>query len=218
LVTFLMNERKMSEKGANELIGEWKKPKQKVLFAWESARSKTRDTGKFFSFEETSIPSEPRYVSLGNREVYGYINPKHNSTEGMAILAKGLIKDAKYNYQPGKEKDWKYMSSEARFRCVATRKKDLTQAQVNLGHAPGKGASEHWNGSILGENPGHAQTKEQNQRWNKNPDNYHGPEDPGYSNSSGPNAEKYVVPGPHLEPRSHPMWWDRDDPNYVIIK
>jgi hypothetical protein len=207
----------MSGKGANQLINEWKK--QEVLFAWESARSGTRDTGKFLSFEESSIPSEPRYVSPKNREVYGYRNPKHDSREGMAILAKGLIKDAKYNYQPGKEKNWTYMSTEARFRCVAgSTDRDLTEAEVNLGHALGKGASEHWNGRISGETPGHAQTKQQNQRWNNNPNNYRGPEHRDYSNRSGPDAERFVVPGPHLKPPSHPMWWDPDDENYVTIR
>ncbi len=136
----------------------------------------------------------------------------------MAILAKGLIKEERYNYKPGKEKNWNYMSTEARFRCVAgSTDRDLKENEVHLGHESGKGASQHWNGRISGEKHGHTQTKKQNQVWNKNSDNYRGPEESHYSSSSGRDAEEYVIPGPHLDPPSHPMWWDSDHPDYVEI-
>jgi len=84
-----------------------------------------------------------------------------------------------------------------------------------LGHA--HDASSHWNngaGLPPYEKAGHTQLKSQNQQWNKNPANYHGPEEKYESAASGADAENYEKPGPDRTPPSHPMWWDPNDPNY----
>jgi hypothetical protein len=84
-----------------------------------------------------------------------------------------------------------------------------------MGHIPGKGAVEHWNGMIRGLAPGHTQTYEQNKKWNQDPDNYHGPEDKRYSGKTGGESmHRYVVPSRDLDPPNHPMWWDPTHPHY----
>jgi hypothetical protein len=220
---FLMKIRMMDRNVANETRTEWED--QRVLFPYQS-RAGRGDTGKSLSFDENSIPSDPRPVRPGNREVYGYDNPDHASPEGKKILAKGLIveKDPtsptgyKYDYEPGKENDWNYLNTDARFRCVARSTTDpLKRSQVALGHKPRRGAAEHWNGKISGEKPGHTQMKHENKKWNQNPENYHGTEKRDYSSSTGSGTENFIIPGPDLEPPSHPMWWNTNDPNYVKL-
>jgi hypothetical protein len=115
-------------------------------------------------------------------------------------------------------KDWGYLDTKARFRCVAkSTNQPLKRSEVALGHKPGRGAAEHWNGKISGENPGHTQTKEENKSWNQNTDNYHGPEETKHSSSTGNAMERYIIPGPDQEPPSHEMWWNPNHPKYVNI-
>ena len=124
----------------------------------------------------------------------------------------------KYDYEPSKKYDWDYLNTKARFRCVAgSTKEPLERREVALGHKPGQGAAEHWNGKISGENPGHTQTKQENKTWNQKIDNYHGPEETRHSSSTGPAMDRYLIPGPDLEPPSHPMWWNPNHPTYVKL-
>lgn len=115
-------------------------------------------------------------------------------------------------------KDWGYLDTKARFRCVAkSTNQPLKRSEVALGHKPGRGAAEHWNGKISGENPGHTQTKEENKSWNLITDNFHGPEETIHSSRSGNDMERHIIPGPHLKPPSYPMWRNPNHPKYVNI-
>jgi hypothetical protein len=115
-------------------------------------------------------------------------------------------------------KDWGYLDTKARFRCVAkSTNQPLKRSEVALGHKPGRGAAEHWNGKISGENPGHTQTKEKNKSWNLITDNFHGPEETIHSSRSGNDMERHIIPGPHLKPPSYPMWRNPNHPKYVNI-
>lgn len=212
LSDFLIS-RGMSKTKAKKLIKQWKE--EEVLFAYQSEAGE-RDTNKDLSFDANSLPQGVRPVATGNRETYGYTNPSHTSLKGLAIIRKGLIIEEdpssptgyKYNYAPGKEYDLTYLQTLAHFRCA--RSGEIFQWRgdnLHKGHHEGMGASDHWN------QRGHTQTKAENQAWNRNPANYHGPEMAIHSQTSGGRSEEYKPPSP--EKGSHPMWWDPTHPNYA---
>jgi len=228
LLEFMENTRRIATRTTDKLIQEWKTQNPRILFTYESDTSKGNDRQKIFSFNEDLLPEGARPVSPNNRAVYGYVNPKGESPERLKILVKGLIIEEdpnsptgfKHNYKRGRENDWEYLKTDARFRCVAGSApgQELELKDVIIGHIPGKGVVEHWNGDISGFAPGHTQTYEENKTWNQNPDNYHGPEEKDYSSKTGGESmNRYIVPGPHLVPPSNRMWWDPKDPNYKKV-
>lgn len=141
-----------------------------------------------------------------NRSKYGYSNPKKTSSVGLEILSKGLLGsyDSDRNIKPAtpnEKKDATYHQDRARYKSVVPSSQylDFPFPEAILGHA-GKGASGHWNAI------GHTQTRAENQTWNKDPNNYHGPEHEKESAASGSQAPPYELPT--KERGSHESWWE----------
>ncbi|MFE6730244.1 hypothetical protein ACFVDN_20460 [Streptomyces californicus] len=147
-----------------------------------------------------------RETHPNNRSKYGYSNPGKTSPAGLEILAKGLLGsyDVGRRIQPAtpsEEKDATYHQDLARYKSVIASSPytDFPFPEAILGHA-GDGASGHWN------TIGHTQTRDQNQAWNKDPENYHGPEHEKESAASGSKAQRYELPT--KERGSHESWWE----------
>lgn len=160
-----------------------------VLFVLASA---TSDVGTQYSFD--SNKAGQRETNPNNRSKYGYQNPDKRSSVGLQILNKGLRSDSP---QPILRNDATYHETKARY--------DSWRGRVNfrfsvaiLGHKD-PGASGHWN------RVGHTQSKADNLTWNRNPNNYVGPEHKDESSASGGSSERYRVPSKAIG--SHSSWW-----------
>ena len=192
----------VSEGHARKIVQRWKE--RGIVFRVEST---VKDPGGMNTFDPAV--AKWREVSPGNREKYGYVNPKKTSRPGLAILSKGggllgaLVKGILIPATTQQISDSGYHQKSAHYRSVVNpgAYPDFRFDEARLGHAP-PGASGHWND--LG---GHMNTREQNRAWNQDPDNYHGPEHETESAASGPGSPPYLLPT--KERGSHESWWRR---------
>lgn len=217
LKAFIMGEFSIKDTKCGEVIKEFKD--QGHLFECASEKAGPNDSNKIASFDKSLLPGEIRPVEINesNRSKFGYINPDKASSTGLIIVKKGLLREDTYNYTPEKEDDTTYLKTEARYKCARSGK-IITWDNIALGHHDDVGCSVHWNnggGHGTFNKPGHTQTRDQNKDWNKNPDNYQGPEDRDESNKSGGSSPRYILPGPPNNPDSHKMWWDPTHADYV---
>ncbi len=175
---------------ANNLITHWRN--ENALFVLASSVS---DVGTMYSFDKAKAGQ--REISEGNREKYGYRNPSKKSVEGLIILSKGLRPDSP---APIEKQSVTYHEEKARYdsKKPGSMYKDFGFDVAILGHKDELGASKHWNAI------GHKHTRAQNQQWNKNPDNYQGPEHEKESSASGSASERYIVP--NMDIGSNPEW------------
>lgn len=160
-----------------------------VLFVLASAPT---DLGTQYSFD--SGKAGQRETNPNNRAKYGYSNPNKRSSVGLQILTKGLRADSP---PPILATDASYHEGKARYDSWRGRRNFGFPVAI-LGHKD-PGASGHWN------TKGHQQTRDDNQAWNRNPDNYAGPEHEDESSASGGSAERYRVPSKAAG--SHSSWW-----------
>ena len=167
----------------------------KILFAYQSSPT---DQHKKLTFD-VNLAGE-RAVNPGNRDKYGYHNPKKDSELGLKILALGLHKkdNPKFKKNPKLATNKNWMKNKAIFRCVRTGKR-INYDEAILGHQSNMGASDHWN------ELGHKQTYEENHSWNTTLSSYGGPEDRLESASTGAASAKYLVPSKELG--SHESWY-----------
>ncbi|MCI0529673.1 MAG: hypothetical protein L0Y56_19705 [Nitrospira sp.] len=156
--------------------------------------SSTFDPLTLYSFDKDKAGQ--REVNPDNRRKYGYINPAKDSSVGLIILSKGLRADSP---QPILRGDAAYHKTKARYdsQRPGSPHKNFGYVVAILGHIE-PGASGHWN------TIGHTQSKAENMAWNKDPNNYWGPEHEAESAASGPKAERYRVPSKEIE--SHSDW------------
>ncbi|MEU8243897.1 hypothetical protein AB0C07_37055 [Actinoplanes missouriensis] len=139
----------------------------------------------------------------GNREKYGYRNPKKDSKEGLQILSKKIHgKLVGQNFVPATDAEKtnaNYHKTLAHYYSAVSGSpyQDFRYDEAILGHGP-EGASENWN------REGHLRTKAQNQAWNKDVKNYHGPEHETESAESASLAPPY---NPPVMGTSNPEWF-----------
>ncbi|MFD9866199.1 hypothetical protein ACFXI8_15140 [Streptomyces niveus] len=190
---FLAEHMGLSERTARREVKDWKE--KGVAFPHESGMT---------TFDP--VVAGWRESHPNNRAKYGYSNPSKSSSVGLIILSKGLLGSMDSNGDikpatPTEKEDAAYHQVHARYRSVlpGSQYKNFPFPEAILGHA-GKGASGDWN------DKGHERTREQNQAWNRNPDNYHGPEHEKESSASGGKAPRYELPT--KERGSHESWWE----------
>jgi hypothetical protein len=172
-----------------------------------TSKAKEKDNYKELSFDASLLKSSLREVSVTNRNLYGYQNKlsKHDGS-AIAILHKSLIRDAKYGWDPSKENDLTYLSTQARYAGMGTSAgMIITHADAIMGHGP-QSAGSNWNAE------GHKREKKENEKWNADPANYHGVEHRKKSSGTGGKEERYNRPS--KEAGSHEMWWNPDHPLY----
>ena len=165
-----------------------------ILF---SLASSPTDPLRQYSFDREKAGQ--RETSPNNRSKYGYSNPSKTSSVGLRILSKGLRPDSPEVVEPDSAA---YHQQKARYssqRQGGSPYQNFGFADAILGHRE-PGASGHWN-SI-----GHTQPKSANQRWNRDPNNYWGPEHRTESASSGSQSQRYLVPSRDRDPPSHSSW------------
>ncbi len=157
--------------------------------------SSTSDSLTQYSFDKNKAGQ--RDINPNNRSKYGYSNPAKDSSGGLQILSKGLRHDSP---KPILKDDATYHKDKAKYDSTrpGSSYKNFGYDEAILGHKD-PGASGHWN------REGHKQTKAQNIAWNRNPDNYQGPEHKQESSASGSSSERYIVPSKAIG--SHPDWW-----------
>ncbi|MCY4725930.1 hypothetical protein NYO98_06545 [Nocardioides sp. STR2] len=186
----------VSEGHARRIAGAWKK--KGILFRLESSEKDPEGLNTF-----DPAVARWREVSPGNRQKYGYVNPKKTSAPGLEILSMGLLgrrikgefvkATAQEKRDPGYHQKWAHYES-----AVPGGDPDFMFDEAILGHA-GEGASGHWN------TKGHLQDREANYAWNQRPSSYHGPEQAQESAASGADAQRYELPT--KERGSHHSWW-----------
>jgi hypothetical protein len=188
---------KVSEGHARRIAGGWKK--RGIMFRLASSE---KDPEGLCTFDPSVAGW--REVSPGNRQRYGYVNPKKTSSPGLEILSKGLlgalVKGEIVRATTAQKRDAGYHQQRAHYKSVNNPGgyPDFKFDEAILGHRP-PGASGHWN------RKGHKQTREDNYEWNQSPSNYHGPEHEDESAASGAEAERYELPT--RERGSHKSWW-----------
>jgi hypothetical protein len=140
----------------------------------------------FYSFD-ASRASISRYTN--KRNDYGFNNSKIPRSTEVAVLNMGLDLSA-YPTAPmaAQTSSYSWHESYGVYVSVRSGAKGLKFDQVAYGHKGNIGASDYWNST------GHTQTSAQNQAWNNDPSNYHGPEGRAESAGSGAAAELYRVP------------------------
>jgi hypothetical protein len=188
----------LSERRTREIVAEWKESGS--IFRIESSES---DPGGLCTFDPAK--AEYREVDQGNREKYGYRNPKKTSDAGMTILSKGLRRGnnpALDSPKPIHEKAPAYHQDKAKYHSTRPGSvyadKSFGFDLAILGHHVHMGASAHWNKF------GHKQSKSDNLAWNQDPDHYHGPEHEIESAASGSLEPRYIIP--HALIGSHSSW------------
>jgi len=148
---------KVSAETARKRLEEWVEDGQ--LFRYLSAKG---DPLTQYTFDPNQ--GGKRETEEYNRSKYGYNNPSKDSKVGLEILSKGLRTDSP---EPIKATSVNYHQTQARYdsKRPKSKYKDFNFEIARLGHGP-VGASVHWN------EVGHMQTREENIKWNHNPDNY----------------------------------------------
>jgi len=157
--------------------------------------SSMSDVGTQYSFDKKKAGQ--RETNPNNRSKYGYSNRSKLSDIGLKILSKGLRADSP---KPVEKGDPLYHQNKAEYKSTrpGSSYTNFRFAVAILGHKE-PGASGHWN------KEGHKQIKADNQAWNRDPENYQGPEHEAESSASGGKAERYIVPSEPL--KSHFSWW-----------
>jgi hypothetical protein len=171
-----------------------------LLFKSASAE---QDPGGFNTFDPAKAGI--RETSPNNRAKYGYVNPKKDSMQGMEILSKGFHKDIPAAQRTANRFNAKFHQDDAFYydthpdHSSDARGKKFQYPAAVLGHKKELGASEHWN--LLG----YKQSRDKNMAWNKDPNNYHGPEYYLLSRESGGSSERYKLPRAD-DPETHSDW------------
>lgn len=179
-----------SQSIADRYIHDWRA--QGILFAHESDRF---DPKKLFSFDPRKAAERPLDDTPSNRVTYGFVNPDKDSGPGMTILNKGL------RQKPKKEEDLmnaEWHKKKARYHSMkpGSPYRNFAWPEAILGHR--HGCSVYWN------EEGHRHSRSENLRWNRNPDNYWGPEHKFESDASGGSSPRYRVPSAEIG--SHESW------------
>ncbi|AMS31458.1 hypothetical protein AEM42_01845 [Betaproteobacteria bacterium UKL13-2] len=138
-----------------------------------------------------------------SRDFYGFDNPSKSSGAGNKIMMKGLENLADVNQQIANDKGTgttiadlsvgattSYLKDYGTYTCKRTNETKLAWDACILGHddTTHKGASGYFNDA------GHENKKATNKAWNKDPDNYWGPEKASESSRSGSAAPRYRTP------------------------
>ena len=187
----------ISERHARRIVQSWKQ--KGIVFRVQSSEKDPEGLNTF-----DPAVAKWRETSPGNRQKYGYVNPKKTSRVGLVILSKGLlgawVKGEFIRATSQQKMDSGYHQQLAHYKSArdASAYPDFKFDVAILGHAK-PGASGDWN------TKGHKRTREQNYEWNQSPSNYHGPEHEEESAASGAEAERYELPT--KERRSHKSWW-----------
>jgi hypothetical protein len=187
----------VSERHARRIVQFWKQ--KGIVFRIESTEEDPEGLNTF-----DPAVARWRETSPGNRQKYGYVNPKKTSRAGLMILSKGLlgawVKGEFVKATAQQKADTGYHQRLAHYESARNpgAYPDFRFEVAVLGHKD-PGASGHWN------EKGHKKTREQNYEWNQSPDNYHGPEHEEESAASGAEAERYELPT--KERGSHASWW-----------
>ncbi|CAN5811091.1 hypothetical protein BH11BAC7_BH11BAC7_28990 [soil metagenome] len=217
LVTFLTSTEGISAKTVQRRVNDWKTSPDTPIYI---EQSQVADNNKNLSFDSAALPKVSRPVTYKNRATYGYTNLLQTDSDGLKVIMIGFNPSVQEpGYQAGDERALSFLQNKAVFVSITTGTKFKWMAggknNMVLGHK--YGASVHWN-TGAGVAPfnlaGHTQLKSQNLQWNRNPANYHGPEEKYESAATGGGTENYQLPGPDRVPPSHPMWWDTTNDNY----
>lgn len=179
-----------SESTAGKYIQDWRA--QRILFAKESDEF---DPQKLFSFDARKAGERPLNDKESNRIKYGFVNPAKDSGVGMTILGKGLRQRPK-DEDDLMNADWHKEKARYDSKRPGSAFRNFAWDDAILGHR--HGASTYWN------REGHRHPRSENLRWNRNPDNYWGPEHRIESDASGGSSERYRVPS--AEAGSHESW------------
>lgn len=188
----------LSERQARRIVQNWRQ--KGIVFRVQSS---AKDPDGMNTFDPAV--AEWRETNPGNRQKYGYVNPKKTSFPGLAILCKGLLGSLTPTgaFRPATETEERsstYHQTLAHYKSVVSpgAYPDFTFGVAILGHAE-PGASGHWN------EHGHLVARDQNYLWNQKAENYHGPEHETESAESGGKAPRYALPT--KERGSHQSWW-----------
>lgn len=188
----------LSERQARRIVQNWRQ--KGIVFRVQSAEKDPEGMNTF-----DPAVAEWRETNPGNRQKYGYVNPKKTSPPGLAVLSKGLLGSLTAAgvfraATPSEERSSTYHQTLAHYKSVVSpgAYPDFMFGVAILGHAE-PGASGHWN------DEGHLMTREQNYLWNQKPENYHGPEHETESAASGGKSPPYILPT--KERGSHESWW-----------
>jgi hypothetical protein len=137
------------------------------------------------------------------RDFYGFDNPSKSSGAGNKIMMKGLENPDDVNQEIANAKGpgttianlsvrdtTSYLQKYGTYTCKRTNEKKLAWDACILGHddTTHQGASGYFNAT------GHENDEAANKAWNKNPDNYWGPEKLSASSGSGSAAPRYRTP------------------------
>ncbi len=187
----------VAERTARAIIQVW--VQRGIVFRIQSA---SQDPLGMSTFDPTVAGW--REVNPNNRQKYGYSNPKKTSSTGLTILSKGLLgslgPDGRFKKATGADKQSvEYHVTLAHYESArnAAAYPDFLFDEAILGHRE-PGASGHWN------REGHKQARSDNNAWNQDAANYHGPEHWEESSASGAEAERYELPA--KEKGSHSSW------------
>jgi len=181
----------ISDSAAGKRITNWKS--LGLLFVNSSASS---DRFTRYSFDPLFGGYRP--TDGDNRTRYGYINPSKTSTKGMIILSKGLRRDI--SPKPIEKDKPSYHENSAVYKSMrpASDYEKFGFDVAILGHK--KPAVEHWN------EIGHTWPRSKILEWNKDPDNYWGPEHQAESRAEGGRMTEFYEP-PTRQRGSHESWW-----------
>lgn len=161
------------------------------LFVLKPRPKDTFTTIDLFSFN--AAKADKTYHS-SKRNEYGFDNADIPAKAKREILGMSLMSPP----PPGMENNTEWYEKKALYRCVRTKKENLTRSQVHMGHKGGEGASDYWN------RIGHEQTFKVNQAWNTDPVNYWGPEEAGESRGTGSGSKLFRIPAKFFN--SNDMW------------
>ncbi len=227
LVTLITSTGAVGVTTAREMSDYWLNNNYRGKPLMQVLRSNASDPKATYTFyHQGGLRGVPKH---SRREVYGFAsNVKKDSSDGLKVMKKGFttaawdetkntttFQDAenaagkKYD-KADLDGDKKLLETitlfqNARWKNGKIGKSDLKQPFFGwepaiMGHDDSKhaGASGYWN------DHGNKDTRDGNMTWNKNPDNYWGPEHTTDSSASGSLAPEYEDPTKD----SNPMWWN----------
>ena len=227
LVTLITSNGAVGVTTAREMSDYWLNTNYRGKPLMQVLRSNASDPKATYTFyHQGGVRGVPKHT---RREVYGFSsNVKKDSSDGLKVMKKGFTSDAWDETQKTKtfqdaeiaagkkydkadlDGDKKLLESIALFQNARWKngkigKVDLKQPFFGwepaiMGHDDSNhaGASGYWN------KDGNEDTRDMNMTWNRNPDNYWGPEHTTDSSTSGSQAPEYNDPTKD----SNPMWWD----------
>jgi hypothetical protein len=150
----------------------------------------TTDAGGAYTTNAAKADAS-RAVNRNNRALFGYCTPAHNSSAGVAILAKGI--NAQKSLSPPQPGNFAWHAKDARYNSKRpstswTGDKVFPESEAILGHIEPPGCAGHFNSE-----GGYRNGKAGNRAWCMDPSNYWGPEHEGESSASGGKAERYNI-------------------------